>query len=253
MIKNKKLIKLFNKLILLIGVYYIAFLVVVIVAHFINMPFFEKYINLFGLIPFAIALFIIFFCPEALIVQHPIKYTFSFDFKSYRDFILFLDSSTKKIKLEKWKEQRDNVTLYTKKSNLGSWREYYIAFNFEEINESAEDAIFKMSEVLRDMTRNIKDKWISEYLCGIFICVKKENEVFHKIINEQWNIPIDEENLVGYGYIVGCSFEKENAYIIWPKVVKPRYNSGNPSLWLFKQIRKIMNFKIRNAKDKTRL
>ena len=253
MIKNKKLIKFFNKLILLIGAYYIAYLMILIVSIFVKMPFFEKYGVLFGVIPCAIGWFIILFCPNALIEQHPIKYTFNFNFKNYSDFITFLDANAKRVKLEKWKEQRGNVVLYTKKPNLSSWREYYIAFNFEEINESAEDTIFKMSKILRDMTRNIKDKWVAEYLCGFLICVKKENEVFHKIINEQWSIPIDEEGKVGYGHIVGCSFEKENAYIIWPKVVEPRYNSGNPSLWLFKQMRKIMNFKIRDAKEKIRL
>lgn len=151
------------------------------------------------------------------------------------------------------KEQQNNVMLYTRTSNLENWREYYIVFDFEKINGSAEKTINKMSEILIDITRNIKDKCISEYLCGFFICVKKENEVFHEIINEQWNIPIDEEGKVGYVHIVGCSFEKNNAYIIRPKVMEARYNHGNPSLWLFKQIKKIMNFKIKDAKDKIRL
>lgn len=101
MIKNKKMIKFFNKLIIVFGFYYIAYLVVTITSIFIKIPFFEKYGVLFGVIPFGIVLFIILFCPEARIVQHPIKYTFNFNFENYDDFISFLDTNTKKAKLEK--------------------------------------------------------------------------------------------------------------------------------------------------------
>ena len=248
MINNKKIINFFNKLFILIGIYYIAFLAVLIASIFIEMPFLEKYGYLFGVIPCAIGCFIMFFCPGALIDHHPIKYTFSFNFKNYGDFITFLDANMKKFKLERLNEQKDDIVLYTRTSYFRNWQEYYIAFNFDEISESAEEAICNMSEILSDMTRNIKSTWRTSYVCGFFICVNKENEVFHEVINEQWSIPIS-ENV----YTVGCSFEKKNVYIITPKVAQYSRHGGNPLLFLFKRIRKIMNFKIKNAKEKIRL
>ena len=255
MIKNKKIINFFNKLFKLIELYFIVFLVLFIISIFIDIPFFKNNMLLFGVVPFGLLCFIKLFCPNALIDYHSFKFTFNFDFKNFDDFITFLDSKVKKVKLTKIDEQLDNVVLYTRTSNLASLREYYVVFDFNKINDSAEDAISNMSEILRNITQNIDNKRIEKYICGFFVCVKKENEVFHEIINDEWIIPIGEGNTIGDLLIVGCSFEKKKLYFITPKTLNTRFSrySGNPLLFLFKRVIKIMNLKIKNVKEKTRL
>lgn len=254
MIENKKIVIFLNRLFRLLEVYFIVFLVLFIISIFIDIPFFKNNMLLFGVVPVGILCFIQLFCPNALIDYHPFKFTFNFDFNNFDDFITFLDSNAKKVKLAKMDEQLENVVLYTRTSNLGSWREYYVAFDFNKINDSAEDAISNMSEILRNITQNIDNKRIEKYICGFFVCVKKENEVFHEIINDEWTIPIGVGNAFGDLLIVGCSFEKKELYFITPKTMNARSSKyGNPLLTLFKRIIKIMNLKIKKAKDKIRL
>lgn len=238
MIKNNKIVKIMNKTLVLMLGYFIVFTIVLIISSFINIPIFNDYGFLFALIPCIITLLIIILCPNAYLDPNPPKYLFNFDFKNYDDFIGYLDNRMNEIKLTKYKERKDKVVIYSGTLYNGDWREYYVVFKFKEIEGSAQDVVTNMLKTLDNMTKEIKDVWRCRYHYIFFVCVEKENDVFHEIVNNQWISTNDNEYC--FLQIAGCSYEKNIMYITLPKKI---YICMSEQLFLLRRIKIIMKLK----------
>ena len=236
--KNKKIIKIMNKILILMSWYIVIFIIILIMSAFINIPFFNNYGYWFIVFPCVVVLLIIILCPDARLDPNPPKYLFNFGFKNYNNFIDYLDNRMNNVKLTKYKEKKDKIAIYSGTLYNGDWREYYVVFKFKEIKGLAEDVVSNMFKTLDDLTKDLKDVWRCRYHYIFFVCVEKENEVFHEIINNQWTSTDD--NVFCFLQIVGCSFEKKIMYITLPKMF---YYRRSDQFFLLQRIKKIMKLK----------
>lgn len=238
MIKNKKIIKIMHKILILMFWYLTIFTIILIISAFINIPFFSNYGYWFIVFPCVATLLIFILCPDACLDLNPPKYLFNFNFKNYNNFVNYLDNRMNNVKLIKYKEKKDKIVIYSGTLYNGYWREYYVVFKFKEIGGLAEDVVSNMFKTLADMTKDVKDVWRCRHHYIFFVCVEKENEVFHEIINNQWTFTDD--NVLCFLQIVGCSFEKNIMYITLPKMI---YYRRSDQFFLLKRIKAIMKLK----------